>query len=863
MKLSILISIASYYVINAQEEPHSTSWDYESSTDPDTTVVPRLRLRTSSVVSATEVSKSESDIPAFEPISGDETDEGQHPVLIPEIPLLGNRNDAPNPAHNLGKTHIPSNNRNNGDILEDSSMQEWEYDTDGQNNDPIQSNTRVQNWSDDTDQHSNVPPLDKKKPNILIILADDVGTGDIPSYWNSGMVKMPNIQKIADNGVTFLHAHATPLCAPSRYMLLSGNYQHRGRNANGSWNLGYDNNQFQSHQKSIAEVLKGAGYETMMAGKWHLGAKVPPSGLVDRNNYLTNPGHDWSMPLIDGPPDIGFDYSMITTGGIQEAPYSFFRNGLLTTNISSEVHYWEPGTYNTSIGESVILQAGEGDVSWDSSSYNMKLVNETSAFIDRHLKEREKDPFFAYVALGAVHYPHSPPSHYLNGDPIAGQYPNHHLDMLLEMDHVVGSLLSMIEERNLTKDTIIIFASDNGGLKRDHKVSHNSSGPLKGEKATIWEGGHRVPLMMRYDGTFPANEKRGNLVGLNDMYATLCDLLGIKIPYQSAQDSVSFKDHIFSANATDNQRDSLAVFDYSSSMIEADSLLKGNLKLIRFFNKFSSVPSHVQLYDLEKDVSETKDLSGDPRFASVIKEMTLELKAVGPCPDDVRGFFPLHFENIGPHNFTCRFFKKNPWKCTKFIEGELNCISTCGTRHAKACNPEAYGIQSPPSGNMTPSNGPISSPSVSIAPSKDPIISPSVSLAPLNEHRRLPSEEPSVSQSESSSPSECVDIDDYRILRKNGEMNKCSWLSKKSTRIVEFCQRKEVRESCKSTCFECGDKCVDDYMFEFKLNDFDVKKKNCSWLILSGINQQRINSYCSKNDGAIEKACPFSCGTCS
>jgi len=135
------------------------------------------------------------------------------------------------------------------------------------------------------------------------------------------MVEMPNIQKIADNGVTFLRAHATPLCAPSRYMLLSGNYQHRGREANGSWNLGYDNNQFQSYQISIAEVLKGAGYETMMAGKWHLGAKVPPLGLVNPNKYLTDPRHNWKMPLIDGPPDIGFDYSMITTGGIQDAPY--------------------------------------------------------------------------------------------------------------------------------------------------------------------------------------------------------------------------------------------------------------------------------------------------------------------------------------------------------------------------------------------------------------------------------------------------------------------------------------------------------------------------------------------------------------
>jgi len=535
----------------------------------------------------------------------------------------------------------------------------------------------------------------KKKPNILIILADDVGTGDIPSYWNSGMVEMPNIQRIADNGVTFLNAHGTPLCAPSRYMLLSGNYQHRGRNVNGSWNLGYENNQFQSRQKSIAEVLKGAGgYETFMAGKWHLGAKVPPSGLKNRNNYLTDPRHDWTLPLIDGPQDIGFDHSMITIGGIQEPPYSFFRNGFLTTDIMSDMHYWNPGKYKTPIGESVIRKAGEGDVSWDSSSYNMKLVNETSDFIDRHLRERKNDPFFAYIALGSVHVPHSPPNHYLNGDPIANQYPNSHLDMLLEMDHVVGSIMSMIEARNLSNDTIVIFTSDNGGLKRDPDISHVSSGPLRGYKSQIWEGGHRVPLMMRFDGTFPANETRGNLVSLNDIYATLCDLVGIEVPALSAQDSVSIADHIISAPNTDSLRNSLAVFDYNSGMLQADSLLKGNLKLIRFFEMFSSVPSHIEMYNLEDDISESKDLSRDSRFGTVIDEMLLELKALGPCPDDLKGSFELYNKVSGwSFDATCGFFEKKPWKCDKYLEGELKCASTCAIRHIKTCKAEDYAWQ--------------------------------------------------------------------------------------------------------------------------------------------------------------------------
>jgi arylsulfatase A-like enzyme len=520
----------------------------------------------------------------------------------------------------------------------------------------------------------------KTKPNILLILADDVGTGDIPRYWNSGLVKMPNIDRLSDMGVTFLDAHSTPLCAPSRYMLLSGNYQHRGRNANGSWNLGYENNQFMSNQKSLSEVLKGAGYHTFMTGKWHLGAKVPPAGLKDREKYLTSPWHNWSLPLIDGPQDIGFDHSYITTGGIQEAPYSFFRNGMLTTDVQSESTYWEPGSYKTTVGDSVILRAGEGDISWDSSSYNMILVNETSRFLDEHFKSKADHPFFAYVALGAVHIPHSPPNHYLDGKPVAYEYPSGHLDMLLEMDMVVGSLVSMIETRGVANNTIIIFASDNGGLKYTPGIPHRSSGPLRGQKGEIWEGGHRIPFIMRYDGVFPANEQRDHFVGLNDVYATLCDLAEIDVPHLSAQDSVSFADYILSQNSTENLRNSLAFFDYKKSALQAESLRKGNLKLIRFIKD-----SSVELYDLKKDISESIDLSKDPFYQDTMQEMMKELQSLGPCPDDVTGFFAIHNDFVdSTFNTTCQFFERKPWKCDDFIEGELNCNSICG-RHKKVC----------------------------------------------------------------------------------------------------------------------------------------------------------------------------------
>ena len=163
--------------------------------------------------------------------------------------------------------------------------------------------------------------------------------------------------------------------------------------------------------------------------------------------------------------------------------------------------FWEKGNHTARLGQSSIKASGEGQSDWDSTAYNMILVNETEAFLDDHMVNRADDPFFAYVALGSVHIPHSPPDKYIDGSRVAGELPNGHLDILYEMDKVVGSLLEMLEARNMTEDTIIVFTSDNGGLGRKHANSweygHESNGILRGKKGEIYEGGTRVPMIIR------------------------------------------------------------------------------------------------------------------------------------------------------------------------------------------------------------------------------------------------------------------------------------------------------------------------------------------------------------------------------
>ena len=299
-------------------------------------------------------------------------------------------------------------------------------------------------------------------------------------------------------------------------------------------------------------MLKGEGYSTAMFGKWHLGGGVPrTTSAWNRTHLLTDPRHDWSQPMIDGPQEIGFDSSFVTFAGIQNDPYVFFRDGYLAID-PADAKFWDSGSYPMPEGISIIQKGkfrGEGGKDWDSTAYNMKLVNETKAFLKSHIDSGTNNPFFAYVALGAVHTPHSPPYRYLNGEKVAGKYPSNHMDMLYEMDLTVGSLVSLIEDNGLAEDTMIIFASDNGGLGAAHGTDsdmHDSSGPLRGSKAMVYEGGHRVPMIIRYDGTFPVGEERNEMVGIQDLYSTICDLIGVKVPALSAQDSVSFANYLLS-----------------------------------------------------------------------------------------------------------------------------------------------------------------------------------------------------------------------------------------------------------------------------------------------------------------------------
>ena len=240
-------------------------------------------------------------------------------------------------------------------------------------------------------------------------------------------------------------------------------------------------------------------------------------------------------------------------------------------------------------------------------------------------------------------------------------------------------MVESLKERGLLENTLIIFTSDNGGLIDSESVGHHASGPLRGHKATIYEGGHRIPMIMRWDGVIPKGERRDKLIGLNDVYATLCDIVGIDVPVGQAIDSISFMDYIIDERSSSRaSRDSIGVWLDTKDLGREESFRQRNMKLIR-----RNARPYYELYDLDKDLFETNDLSSDEKYQPLMKDMLQNLKKVGPCANesDKIGQFFIKRKNR-KQRVDCAWFAKRRKRCMKFNKRGLkkcpdSCVSSC------------------------------------------------------------------------------------------------------------------------------------------------------------------------------------------
>jgi arylsulfatase A-like enzyme len=361
------------------------------------------------------------------------------------------------------------------------------------------------------------------RPNIIFIMADDVGWGDFQCYNPQGKIPSPAIDRLAREGMRFTDAH-TPaaLCAPTRYAVATGNYTWRGRQPGGTWGWNQQP-QFLPGQKTVGHLLQEAGYRTALFGKLHFGGvfEQTPAGKPD-----------FSKPMKVGPVQWGFHDSHVLLGGHQAPPYCFFHNNRIDGDPAAVVPL-KAGPLNGG----AITAAGPGLPDWDSRKVGQTLVEQAIAFIDR----TKDQPFYIHFSTDGAHSPYTPPDDIL-GTPVKGASKiTPKADMVHEVDVVTGKIVAALEQRGLLEKTLIIVTSDNGGIPnpQDREAGHDAVGGLRGSKSLIWEGGHRVPFIAFWKGKIPAGNVRKQVIGTHDIVPTFVELAGGKPDPGQMLDSVS------------------------------------------------------------------------------------------------------------------------------------------------------------------------------------------------------------------------------------------------------------------------------------------------------------------------------------
>jgi arylsulfatase A-like enzyme len=489
-------------------------------------------------------------------------------------------------------------------------------------------------------------------PNIVLILADDMGWGDPGCNNPESKVPTPHIDRIAGQGVRFANAHApASVCTPSRYGLMTGRYAWRTHLKEGVF-YGYSRHLIEPDRMTIASLLKDQGYATACIGKWHLGMdwalkEDDPGDLKEKTATRERSRRigdqvDHTRPIENGPNSVGFDYFFGTAAcSTCDSPYVFIENDRVTVE---PVKMVKPGVS----GRAVFM-----DPAWDNRVVDDVYVEKAILFMERHAASA--GPFFLYLPLSAPHAPHRPPGRLegASGDFARG-------DMCMWVDESVGKINSALERFGLADDTIFIFSSDNGGLvngKRSGEANpllrenpgmsvaelrrhpdwcseHRVNGSWRGFKTDIWDGGSRIPFIARWPGHFPSASVSEEELCLTDLLASLAALTGTEIPRGAGEDSFNLLPAFLGERIDRPIRSNLITHSYQGVF----SLRIENWKAV-FDTEGSGGDRGVtpewksiipgapgQLYDLSIDPGETRNLWNNPDRRSLIARLTQRIE---------------------------------------------------------------------------------------------------------------------------------------------------------------------------------------------------------------------------------------------
>jgi arylsulfatase A len=440
-----------------------------------------------------------------------------------------------------------------------------------------------------------------QRPNIVLILADDMGYGDVRSYNPDSKTPTPNIDRLGFQGVRFTDAHAPGAsCIPSRYGLMTGQYPFRAK-------MDLQRSIIEPGRMTLASLLKDHGYRTGCIGKWHLGFE---GGAEDI---------DFNKPMRGGPVDHGFDYFFGMHASLDIPPYYYIENdrcvapptGYVEASNSPDVThvqgaFWRKGGMAPGFKHDEVLPL---------------FTKKTVEFIKNHTAERSDAPFFAYMSLAAPHTPWLPTEGFI-GSSNAGAYG----DFVAQVDWAVGAVLEALNALGLEEDTLVIFTSDNGPVWFDADIArydHRSTHCFRGIKFDAYEGGHRMPFVARWPGRIAPGSVSDETICFTDMLATFGAVVGTRLPENAGEDSYNVLP-AFNGASYEGSSDRGIVVEKSIRRGDWKLILgEGESGLSRQYNadgprEARDIPG--ELFHLRKDIGETNNLY--EQQPEIVKDLT-------------------------------------------------------------------------------------------------------------------------------------------------------------------------------------------------------------------------------------------------
>ena len=450
-----------------------------------------------------------------------------------------------------------------------------------------------------------------EKPNIIFVLCDDLGYGDIRCLNpERGKIPTPGVDRLAKEGMIFNDAHSgSSVCTPTRYGLLTGRYSWRTTLQKGVVQ-GYDDNLIKKDRPTVASFLKAQGYHTGIIGKWHLNFHYldPESGkkLIKKGRNLAPVG----SKIPDGPTTRGFDY---------------FHGFHHARNMKMVIE-----------GDTLIAHDDEINMLPRITKHSVEYIKARAA---------DKKPFFLYVPYGSPHTPIVPNKEWQGKSGISP-----YADFVMETDDGFKQILDALDETGLTENILVIFSADNGcskaaDIQKLKKNGHYPSAHLRGSKADLWDGGHRVPFIVRWPGHVAAGSKTDQLICLTDLFATCAEILDKPLPEKTAEDSVSFLPALKGQPIVSTRK---GVIHHSISGHFAYRQGKWKLLLARSSGGWTAPKENqvkknapiAQLYDMEADPSETNNLyTSQPEIAAqLLKQLEADVTSgrstTGPASEN-------------------------------------------------------------------------------------------------------------------------------------------------------------------------------------------------------------------------------------